>query len=404
MTKRALEGVRIADFGWVYASPYTAMLLSLLGADVVKVESYKRVDQTRESSAPVVNGVKDIDASPVYNSINLNKRSVTINFKTPEGVELAKQFIASCDVVVENMRPGVMDRLGLGYEDLVKVKPDIIMLSASGFGSGGPYGHFAGYAPIFASFGGMGYITGYKDGQPNTGFGDMDLRAGNVAAASVLMALINLKKTGKGMHIDLSSSECVADLVGSELLEYSLNKRSPSRCGNEDAIMAPHQVYRCKGEDSWVSIAVATDEEWKAMRGAMGDPDWAKDPVYDDAFSRWQHRYELDRHVTEWTKGHTDYEVTRMLQAVGVAAFPSMTVEELINDEHTVARGNMAQLDHPLIGKRTVVGVPWKFSETPAGVYHHAPLMGAANEEIFCGRLGMSKEQFDEYVEKQIIY
>lgn len=398
MPEKALKGIKIANFGWVYAAPYCAELLSFMGAEVVKVESGLRIDQTRQTGVFVGDGTTGTEMSPAFNNINLGSKSVTLNLKNPKGIELAKKIVANCDIVMENMRPGVMKKMGLGYEDLKKVKPDIIMLSMSGFGSEGPYGNYAGYAPVFASFGGAAYLTGYADGDPNTGSGVMDLRAGTTAAVAVLTALIHRAKTGEGQYIDLSCSESVGVLVGPELFDYALNGRSPQRCGNEDTIMAPHQVYRCKGNDKWVSIAVATDEEWEAMRGAMGDPEWAKDAKYADTYSRWQNRKELDKLVGEWTIGYTHMEVTEILQSVGVAAMPSFTAKELVEDPHTKARGKFVTVEHPRQGTKTVLTPPWRFSETPAGIAGPAPLLGEDNEQYFMDELGMSRDEYDAYM------
>lgn len=395
MPEKALKGIKIANFGWVYAAPYTAELLSFMGADVVKVESNLRIDQTRRTGVFIGDGsTRGNESSPMFNNINLNSKGVTINLKNPKGIELAKQLVAKCDVVMENMRPGVMDKLGLGYEDFKKVKPDIIMLSMSGFGSKGPYGKYAGYAPIFASFGGGAYLTGYADGDPNTGSGVMDLRAGTAAAFAVLAALVQRNRTGKGQYIDLSCSESVGVLVGPELLEYPLTGRSPQRCGNDDSIMAPHQVYRCKGDDKWVSIAVANDEEWRALCEVMGNPEWSQDPKYADVFSRYENRRELDAHMSAWTINYTHMEVTEKLQKAGVAAMPSFSAEELINDPHTIAREKFVTLEHPTQGKKYHLTAPWKFSETPTSIEKCCPLMGEDNDYFFCEVLGLSEEEY----------
>jgi len=404
MEKKALEGIRIVDFGWVFAGPYVTMLFSFLGAEVIKVESRTRIDEMRLNAVTKYADASQTDGSPLFNNTNLNKKSVTLNLKRPEGIELAKRIVADSDIVVENMRPGVMDKLGLGYEDLAKVKPDIIMLSSSGFGAEGPYGKYAGYAPIFASFGGLAYLMGYADSAPNTGSGDMDLRAGAIAAVALMVALIHRAKTGQGQWIDLSSSECISTLVGSDLLEYALNGRSPSRCGNEDPCMAPHQVYRCKGDDKWISIAVGTDEEWRALCAAMGHPAWADDAAYATAEGRRAHRDSLDEQIAAWTIGYTDYEAMRLLQDAGVAAMPSFSSEQVLTDPHTLARGNVLEIEHPVMGKKNVTAPPWRFSETPAKIFGRSPLLGEHNEDVLCGRLGMSAEELQKLQEEQIVY
>ena len=404
MNKEALKGVRIADFSWVWAGPYSTLLLSFMGAEVIKIESKKRIDQTRQGSITTGDDFEGFNASPIFNNANLNKKSISLDLKSPKGVELAKRIVAESDVVVENMRAGVMDKLGLGYKDLVKVKPDIIMISSSGFGSSGPYGHYAGYAPIFASFGGLAYLTGYEGGEPNTMSGVMDLRVGTLSTYATLAALLHRQKTGEGQYIDLSSSECVSSLIGSELMEYTMNGTSPNRCGNQDAIMAPHNVYRCKGDDKWISIAVGSDEEWQALKGAMGNPAWAEDEKYDGMFGRWQNRAELDQHMTEWTMGYADYDLMHLLQDAGVAAMPSFCAEEILSDPHVKARGKLLEVEHPVMGKKVVISPPWKMSETPATIRKASPLLGENNEEVFCGLLGMSKDEFQTLVSEEVIY
>jgi benzylsuccinate CoA-transferase BbsF subunit len=404
MYKDALKGIRVADFSWVWAGPLATLLLSFMGAEVIKIESRKRIDQTRHGSITTGDSFKDYNASPIFNNANLNKKSVTLDLSRPEGADLAKKIIAQSDLVVENMRPGVMDKLGLGYKDLVKVKPDIIMLSSSGFGSSGPYREYAGYAPIFAAFGGLAHLTGYEDGDPNTMSGVMDLRVGTASAFVILAALIHRQKTGEGQYIDLSSSECVSALVGAQLMQYTMNKTSPIRVGNQDSIMAPHNCYRCQGDDKWVSIAVATDEEWNAMCSVMGNPEWSKEERYSTVYNRWQNRCELDKHISAWTINYTHYQVMTMLQNVGVAAMPSLSAEEILSDPHVKARDLVNQVDHPVMGKKVVINPSWKLSETPAKIFKASPLLGEHNEQVFGCLLGMSKEEIKKLEDEQIIY
>ncbi|MCB6610017.1 CoA transferase [[Clostridium] symbiosum] len=404
MFKDALKGIRIADFSWVWAGPYATSLLSYMGAEVIKIESRGRVDQTRKGSIMNGDSFNGYDSSPTFNNANLNKQGVSIDITKPEGSELARRLVEKCDIVVANMRPGKMDKLGLGYQELVKVNPNVIMLESSGFGCTGPYRGYAGFAPIFASFGGLAYLTGYEDGAPNVMSGVQDMRAGTMAAFILITALVNRQKTGKGQYIDLSSSECLSALVGPELMEYTMNKRSPFRCGNQDAIMAPHNCYRCKGEDKWISIAVATNEEWEALRLAMGDPDWARAEEYTGVYSRWQHRKELDIHMTEWTVNYTHYELMELLQGVGVAAMPSFDAEEILKDPHTKERELFTEVDHPALGKQVVMNPAWKLSETPARIRKPGPLLGEDNYDVFENLLGMQEEEIKKLEEAQIIW
>ena len=404
MSKMALEGIRVADFSWVWAGPYCTSLLGYLGAEVIKIESMKRVDQTRQGS--IMNGdtFEGVNSSPTFNNANLNKKGVSIDITTEKGQEIARRLVAQCDVVVANMRLGKMDKLHLGYEDLKKVKPDFIMLESTGFGVTGPYRGFAGFAPIFASMGGLANLTGYTDGAPNPMSGVQDLRAATQAAYAILAALYHRKKTGEGQYIDCSSSECITTLVGNEMMEYTMNGRSLGRTGNTDPVMAPHNVYRCKGDDKWISIAVGTEEEWQNLVHAMGDPDWAKDEKFADMYARHKNSAELDRHMAEWTIRFTHMEVMKMLQSAGVAAMPSFCASEILENPHVKARDVITSVQHPVLGRQYVLNPPWKLSETPAAIRKSAPCMGENNEDVFMGLMGMSPERYQDLVDRRIIY
>ena len=404
MSKMALEGIRVADFSWVWAGPYCTSLLGYLGAEVIKIESMKRVDQTRQGS--IMNGdtFEGVNSSPTFNNANLNKKGVSIDITTEKGQEIARRLVAQCDIVVANMRPGKMDKLHLGYEDLKKVKPDIIMLESTGFGVTGPYRGFAGFAPIFASMGGLANLTGYTDGAPNPMSGVQDLRAATQAAYAILAALYHRKKTGEGQYIDCSSSECITTLVGNEMMEYTMNGRSLGRTGNTDPVMAPHNVYRCKGEDKWISIAVGTEEEWQNLVHAMGDPDWAKDEKFADMYSRHKNSAELDAHMAEWTIQYGHIELMHLLQDAGVAAMPSFCATEILEDPHVKARGLLTTVEHPLLKTQHVFNPPWKLSETPATIRKPGPCLGEDNMEVFTTLLGMSEEEVKQLEEEKTLY
>ena len=404
MSKMALEGIRVADFSWVWAGPYCTSLLGYLGAEVIKIESMKRVDQTRQGS--IMNGdtFEGVNSSPTFNNANLNKKGVSIDITTEKGQEIARRLVAQCDVVVANMRPGKMDKLHLGYEDLKKVKPDIIMLESTGFGVTGPYRGFAGFAPIFASMGGLANLTGYTDGAPNPMSGVQDLRAATQAAYAILAALYHRKKTGEGQYIDCSSSECITTLVGNEMMEYTMNGRSLGRTGNTDSVMAPHNVYRCKGDDKWISIAVGTEEEWQNLVHAMGDPDWAKDEKFADMYARHENGAELDRHMAEWTVRYGHIELMHLLQDAGVAAMPSFCATEILEDPHVKARGLLTTVEHPLLKTQHVFNPPWKLSETPATIRKPGPCLGEDNVKVFTGLLGMSEEEVRRLEEEKTLY
>jgi len=402
MAKLPLEGVRIADFCWAWAGPYATMLLASMGAEVLKIESMQRLDHVR-ARALGFGLFGGVDRSPFFNDLNLNKLSVTLNLSQPQAVELAKRMVSISDVASQNMRPGAMDRLGLGYEDLRKVKPDIIYLSSSACGATGPDREYIGYAPTFAALGGAVYLCGYPDAPPQGMTGSIDLRSAVASAFAILAALCYRQRTGEGQHIDLSSQEAITVLLGEALMDYTMNRRNQTRKGNHDDAMAPHSCYRCRG-GQWVTIAIATEEEWQTFCSAIGAPEWTKDQNFSDAYSRLKNQDELDRRVEEWTMNHTPYQVMEILQQAGVAAVPSFDSELLFTDPHLRERGLFEEVDHPLMGKRVVISPPWKLSDAPTPPSHHAPLMGEHNEYVFGELLGLSLKEIAELQERGIIY
>jgi crotonobetainyl-CoA:carnitine CoA-transferase CaiB-like acyl-CoA transferase len=403
MNSSALKGIRVADFGHVLAGPYCSMLLSTLGAEVIKIETRARPDEQRAQHG--AGDVKDLESNSNFFEVNLNKLSASINLTTDKGKELAKRIVAVSDVVVENMRPGVMEKLGLGYQDLVQIKPDIIMLSLSGYGQTGPIRTYAAYNPCFTSFGGLAHLCGYAEKKPNTmNNSGGDARAGNAGVFSVLMALNVRQRTGQGQYIDQSSCEVINSMIGDQMMEYAMNRRSPMRTGNHDAIMAPHSVYRCKGDDAWISIAVGTEAEWQALCGAMGNPQWAQEEAFGSALSRWNNQQRLDELIQAWTLDQEPYALMHRLQALGVAAMPSFKAEQLFNDPHTVAREAVMEVQHPVLGTRKTITPPWKLSETPARFHKTAPLLGENNEYVFKELLGLSEDQFAKLTEEKVIF
>lgn len=278
------------------------------------------------------------------------------------------------------------------------------MLSLSGYGGTGPYAHYAAYAPCFSCFSGQANLTGYADGVPNTLTSDCDARAGTTAAFAVLMALNIRQRTGQGQFIDLSSSEALNMLIGDQMMDYSMNGRSPMRTGNHDAIMAPHNCYRCKGHDAWISIAVANDQEWEALCRVMGSPEWTKEEAFSSAYSRWQNQDRLDRLMEEWTINYRYQELMELLQEAGVAAMPSFKAKDLFTNPHLIAREAITEVTHPVLGTRKTIAPPWKLSETPARISRPAPLLGEHNEYVFGELLGMSTKEQEQLKLEEVIF
>ncbi len=399
----SLEGVRVLDFTRYAAGPQITLLLAFMGAEVIKVESMVNVDHFRRAEAAVVWGSARA-AADCFNSLNVNKLSITLNLSTSKGVELAKRLAQLSDVVVDNFRAGVMDKLGLGYPVLKEIKPDIIMISASSHGSIGPESRYAGYAVTMGALSGLSYLTGYEGGPPVIMRSSADLRPGTAAAFATLAALNYRQETGEGQFIDFSAREALSCGIGEVIMDYTMNGRVRSRNGNRDDIMAPHNCYRCKGDDKWVSIAISSDEEWEALSRAMGNPAWTKEERFGDQLSRWQHQKELDELIEAWTINHTHYEVMEMLQRAGVAAVPSFSNEELFSDPHCRERECFIAVQHPEEGELYVLAPPWKFSATPAKVTAAAPLLGEHNEYVFGELLDMPREEISRLVAEKVVY
>ncbi|HJY83671.1 MAG TPA: CoA transferase [Candidatus Binatia bacterium] len=400
-----LDGVRVADFTWVWAGPYCTMHLAYLGAEVIKIESRARVDVTRRLFLYPSGMKPGVNRCGLFNQWSQGKKSTLLNFAKPEAIVLAKELIKKSDVVVNNFATGVMDHLGLGYEELKKIKPDIIMASISGYGQTGPLRKYMGYGPAIAPLTGLSSLTGYAGGPPQeVGISYGDPNAGITAAVAICAALAARKRTGKGQYIDVSLWESMAALVPEGWMEYVMNGVEPPRRGNRDPWMSPHNCFRCAGEDEWVSIACGSDEEWQALCHTIGQPQLATDARFRTGLDRKTNEDELERLLTAWTSQHDRWEVTRALQGAGVAAFPSMSSKDLVEDPHLNQRGFFARLPHPEVGVRTHTGIPWVLTNAPNGVRAPAPLLGQDTNQVMRDVLGYTDEEIARLKEEKVLY
>ena len=401
-----LEGVRVADFSWVWAGPYCTMLLATLGAEVIKVEGHRRTDLVRHG---VVWPLQDAapQETPTnqgmsLNSVNMSKKSVTLDLSRPEGVHLAKQLVAISDVVVDNMRAGAMVRLGLGYKELRQVRPDIIVVSSSSRGQEGPEKDYGGYATIHHAIGGGAYITGYADDAPCTSGGDSDIMNATATTYAILAALFHKVQTGEGQFIDFSQCEGVSCLIGELLLGYEMNSQIPERMGNAHPEYAPHNVYQCWGVDRWLALEVHSDSEFATLAYVIGKPDLAEDPRFAKMASRKANEVELDRIIEDWTRQRDrDWMVNEFSQA-GLMAAPSRDWKDLYADPHLKARQAFVTVEHPEIGELELVGVPWKMGDAEADI-RYAPLLGEHNDYVLHGLLGLSTGEISDLRRNDII-
>jgi crotonobetainyl-CoA:carnitine CoA-transferase CaiB-like acyl-CoA transferase len=391
-----LAGVRVLDFTWVWQGPFCTLQLAHLGAEILRVESIRRLDINR-TIPPFAERQPGRNRAGSFNQWNQGKRSVRLNLEMPEAVAIAKSLASHCDLVVENFAPGVMARMGLGYEALREVKADIIMLSLSGYGQAGPYSRFVSYGGLLGAQSGLFSVSGYETGQPGeTGITYGDPNSGAFGAYAAIAALIHRARTGEGQHIDISLWEALEMVLPEAWLEFAINGREPEARANRDLWMAPHNCYKSNGDaEQWVTIAVGSEREWNALCEVMSQPGLASDPRFLTAALRKQHEDELDAIITEWTSERDRWQVTEMLQRAGVAAMPTLSNRDLALDAHLRERGFLVELEHSEVGRRTHAGVPWTMTRTPCTVRAPAPLFGADTDQVLTDLLGYSSARIE---------
>ena len=400
-----LKNIRVANFGWVWAGPVVGQTLGFLGAEVYKIESRSRIDINR-TLPPFGEGVNDPDRSLQNHAGWAGNGSVTLNLKEPEGLELAKQIVAISDVVIENFGPGAMEALKLGYAELRSVKEDIVMLSMPTAGLSGPLKNVRTYGMSLTSLTGIDSFTGYRDGPPipvENAFSDP--YNGIMGAFAVLVALTYRDRTGKGQHIDYSQQESIMQLAGPAFMDYAMNGRAATTMGNRHptSAIAPHGVFPCQGDDRWISIVVANDEEWQGLRAAMGDPQWAQSSDFADSAGRVKHIDALHEQLAAWVASHDDRKLADLLQSHGVAGVPVSSIADLLADPHFKSRGTYVEVTHPLGFKETIYGSYVKSNKFEAAV-RPGPMIGQDNDHVFKELLGLPEERYRDLIEREIIY
>ena len=391
------------DLGQAVAVPFAAQCLGQMGAEVIRVESNARLGN--RVWPPFADDVEGVNRSGLFNQYHGNKLSCTVNLRTEAGRDIVRSLVPLVDVVAENYSTGTMERLGFGYQDLTRLRPDIIMLSMSAAGRTGPLKDFVGFHSSVLMFSGLAAITGYPGGHPRiAGSVFPDPISGMYAIFAVLGALYRRRRTGLGKFIDLAMTEAMMSLMPEAVIDYTLNSRRPERSGNADPAKAPHGVYRCKGEDAWIAISVDSDERWGALCDIMGRPEWTEDARFSSAISRQRNREELDMMVQELTRERDASELMRQLQDAGVPAGVSQTTADLLEDPHLRERDFFVEIDHPEVGRRVKGNVPWKISGLPAVDHRHAPLLGQDNHYVLCELLGLPEAAVNRLVEEKVVH
>lgn len=391
-----LAGVRIADFTIHAAGPFCTHLLSQLGAECIKIESATRPDAFRKPHA-----VYGRMSAATFDQVSANKLSVRLNLKQPEAVALAKRIVALSEVAAESFRPGVMARLGLSFDALREAKPDLVLLSLSSCGQSGPDSHFAGYAPLFGAWGGLGWMSGYSDGPPVEMRHVMDHAAGVHAALATLAALNQRRRTGQAQHVDLAAREVASAMIGDALVLASLGI-TPERPGNADLAMAPHGVYPTAQPDRWLTLAVRDDTEWRALAHTLGQGDGGE--RYATAALRREHRADLDQALTQWLQTCDAEATAQCLQQAGVCAHVSWTMQDVASDPHLQARGAVTPVQAPDIAPRLAVGAPARFSGSDqVGIRRLTPALGQDEDYVFGQLLGLSTAQRADLEAREVI-
>ncbi len=404
MAKLPLEGIRVADFTWVWAGPYCTMQLAHLGADVIRIETRTRPCITRVLPPWPEGKPGGLNRSGYFNQYSQGKRSLTLNFKDPAATEIARKLVAKSDVVVNNFAHGVMDKMGFGYDVLRQIKPDIIMASLSGYGDTGPYADYVAYGPAQVPLSGLSSLTGYKDWPPmHSGFSYGDPNAGVHGAFAILAALFHRAKSGQGQYIDMSQWESSMVVLPEGIMDYTMNRHEPERLGNADPMMSPHGIFKCLDRperiagnviDQWVAIVCADDVDWGRLARAIGRPDLADDPRFATLAARKANEDQLEAAITLWTSTRRAAEVERVLQQAGIAAAVVADNMYLASEDPAYQeRDYFVYRDHPEVGKRQHCGMPWQLSRTATKVRAAAPTIGQHTDKILSGLLGYDTDR-----------
>ncbi len=422
--KQALSGLRVIDLSQILAGPYATKLLADVGAEIIRVECAAR--SGRGGALPRMKpggafgasfpegdtGERSYNRFAYYNEVNRNKYAISLDLAKPLGTDVFRKLVRISDVVIENFTPRVMKNFGLDYPVLREANPQLIMISLSGYGQDGPYRNYVTYGEGIEAMAGLSMLTAYAHGEPlKPGVAYADATSGLHAAFAILAALHYRRLTGKGQYIDLAMREAVTPILGEAIMDYTINQRVATPTGNRHSTMAPHGCYRARGggtgkknedEDAWIAIAISSDEEWRALCRAMGDPPWTGEDKFASLSDRMLNRDELDQLIGEWTAGYDHIELMNILQTSGVKAGAVLNMAELAHDPNLNERGFFQELSHPEAGTHRYPGVSWQMSRTPGRLRLPAPCFGEHNRYVFSELLGMSDDEISRLADEGV--
>jgi benzylsuccinate CoA-transferase BbsF subunit len=400
--KKVFEGIKIIDFGWAIAGPLTLKYLADYGATVVCIESFKRPDLLR-TATPYKDENPGVDRAGYFAYFAANKCSISLNLNKPEGLEIARKLISWADVVADSHRPGVMERWHLGYQDLKKIKPDIIMIRNSNQGLTGPAATHPGLGNHINGLSGIVNYVGWPEQEPITLMvAYSDYLVPHFAAAALIGALDYRRKTGKGQLLDISQFEVGLQLLSPALLNFTCNGTEEKARGNSCEFAAPHGVFRCKGDDRWCTISIFDESKWQAFCRIIGKTDWLIKPEFADLASRKTNEVQLNSLIEQWTIQHKAEDVMKLLQQAGVSSGVVQNAQDLYSDIQLKERECFWVSEHQELGRFSYLGQPSRLSKTKAGLYSDAPCLGEHTEYVCCELLGMPQEEYDKYLIKGV--
>lgn len=401
---QALKGLKVIEVGGYAAGPWIGKVLANYGATVVHIEAHDRPDGFRLQYPPYRNGVKGINRSGCFSYFNDSKYDVTIDVKKPGGIQLARRLADWADILIENMRPGVIERIGLGYEDLKKTNPDLIFMSTCNMGQTGPRAATGGFGSQLSALAGFCGLTGDADGSPQLLYGPyIDFVAALVGAPLILAAVDRRQRTGQGAFIDVAQYECGAFFLAGPLYDYHANGKVLERETNRDPVAAPHNAYPCKGDDAWIAASCWDDAEFARMTEVMGRAELARDARFEDADTRHANAADLDAAIASWTRTQDADAAVAALQASGVHAYKVNTCADLFTDPQLTHRKTWRVRKHPEIDYQAHYFPGFDLSEHPGEVTAPAPVIAQDNEIVFREFLGLTEEEFRKLEENGVI-
>jgi len=429
MTKGVLEGIKAISMGSAWAGPYVGRVLAEMGAEVFRI-SFPASISAGDSKGPAERGTRPpelieawkkkqlargmseqdlekaaIDGPGYVGNFQPDNLGVGIDLRNEKGRELYRKLVKVTDIVLDGWSPRVMTDLGLGYQALKEIRPDIIYVSLPALGMTGPEKDVRMFGTGCEWISGLTSTRGYPGGEPHRAANFIVDGISSAHILTAIMAALNQRAdTGKGQHIDISQAECATSTMADAIMDYSMNRRIARPTGNLHPTYAPHGCYRCRGDDMWVTIAVTSDEEWTSLCKVFARPEWLDDPRFADGFSRKKNEEELDRLIEEWTAQHDHYAVQEMLQAAGVAAAAVATLEEhILYDPQVQDRDIYHWLTYHDGIDDPIFRAPWVLPKTPTSLTRRAPSVGEDNNHVLGEILGMTPEEINKLTEDKVI-